>query len=102
MRTRALFLAIVIGLLATAPALAASIFCRQYGVLLRLGGIVILLAGVWLLLMWRVIVLELGAEDPTGDALVATFVGVPLLACGLMLLTGGLIGWGLARKRTRG
>ena len=70
-------------------ALVACVACRRHGLLLRLGGISLLLGLV-----------GLGRVIYRGG--LSNAVGLSLFAAGLILLIGGLVRWGIGRRLGRG
>jgi len=86
-------------------ALVICVACRGHRVLLWLGaGLLVLTIGAAVLMMLRS-----SPQHPTAETIqlhVLLFMGVtvlalPLLVAGLILLIGGLVRWGLARRRGR-
>jgi hypothetical protein len=78
-------------------ALALAVACRRRRVLLWLGGLIAIPAGsfvLWLRLVhWQ--------ADGSFFAGVCEAVATPLLAAGLIMLVGGLMRWGQARRGRR-
>ena len=78
-----------------AAALITCVNCRRYGVLLWLGGILVVPAGLWASLADRGLQ-HLGGGQAHVMSLVTCFVAIPLLAAGTVLLVGGVVRLGLA------
>jgi len=91
--TRLVLLCFVVG--PPAIALAASIVCRRHRVLLWVGGLLAIPLGALVLL------LELSGVIEGTYVVALRWVTLPPLAAGLILLAGGLVRWGLARRRGR-
>lgn len=75
-------------------ALVACLLCRRHRVLLLLGGLLAVPVGCWVLLL-----LFPGGADALAYR-VCLLLAIPAVAANAILLVGGLVRWGVARRRS--